>query len=279
MNGYGSSEEQQPVLWLRGYPVYAAYFVVIVLVASMVATAILMAFNVAALWTWLPFASANVLRGEAWRVLTYGLVNPPSLWFVVDMAMIAWFGREVEKCLGRRKFLVLYGCLYFLPALLFTLIGVWVPTRLAGETGAFAVFVAFAALYPNTAVFFGVLSKWVAAILFATYSLMALADRNWLGGVSLWATTAFAIAFVLHEQGRLALPSFSLFSRRPRLRVLPGFQGRAVEPAGVAKGESMAEVDALLDKIARSGVSSLTAKERARLDAARNELLKREFRR
>ena len=35
---------------------------------------------------------------------------------------------------------------------------------------------------------------------------------------------------------------------------------------------------ALLDKIARSGVSSLTPKERARLDLARNELLKRQSR-
>jgi hypothetical protein len=38
----------------------------------------------------------------------------------------------------------------------------------------------------------------------------------------------------------------------------------------------MAEVDALLDKIAQSGISSLTAKERAKLDAARADLLKRE---
>ena len=37
----------------------------------------------------------------------------------------------------------------------------------------------------------------------------------------------------------------------------------------------MAEVDALLDKIATSGISSLTAQERAKLDAARAELQKR----
>ena len=41
----------------------------------------------------------------------------------------------------------------------------------------------------------------------------------------------------------------------------------------------MAEVDALLDKIATSGFSSLTAKERARLDSARDELSKRGTRR
>ena len=39
--------------------------------------------------------------------------------------------------------------------------------------------------------------------------------------------------------------------------------------------ECESEVDALLDKIAQSGIGSLTAKERARLESARAELLKR----
>jgi hypothetical protein len=37
-------------------------------------------------------------------------------------------------------------------------------------------------------------------------------------------------------------------------------------------------MDALLDKIKKSGMASLTAKERARLEAAREELLKRDRR-
>ena len=38
---------------------------------------------------------------------------------------------------------------------------------------------------------------------------------------------------------------------------------------------TMAEVDALLDKIAKSGIASLTPKERAKLEAAREGLMKR----
>jgi hypothetical protein len=37
----------------------------------------------------------------------------------------------------------------------------------------------------------------------------------------------------------------------------------------------MAEIDALLDKIAHSGIASLTAAERARLDAAHQSLKRR----
>jgi hypothetical protein len=38
----------------------------------------------------------------------------------------------------------------------------------------------------------------------------------------------------------------------------------------------MAEVDALLDKIAQSGISSLTKDERERLDSARKRLARRD---
>jgi hypothetical protein len=40
--------------------------------------------------------------------------------------------------------------------------------------------------------------------------------------------------------------------------------------------EPTSEVDALLDKIAKSGIGSLTAKERKRLEKAREDLMKRE---
>jgi hypothetical protein len=273
MNAYESPADQQPIMWLRGRPIYAAFFIVLVFVVSMLATAILMALNVAQIWSWLPFTSAGVLRGQVWRIATYGLLNPPSLAFVIDMAMVIWFGREVEKFFGRRKFLTLYGCLYLLPPLLFTVIGLRFPTQLSGETGAFALFVAFATLYPDVAVFFGILAKWVAAVLVGIYSLMALANHDWLGGLSLWATCGFAFAFVRYQQGRFSLPRFRMPGSGPKLRLLPDLKDNA--PARGARGGSMAEVDALLDKIASSGISSLTAKERARLDSARSELARR----
>jgi membrane associated rhomboid family serine protease len=277
MYDYKSDEDQRPMTWLGGHPVYAAYFVVLVFTVSMIATALLRGFNAAGFLGWMPFSAALVLKGEAWRVLTYGLANAPSLNFVLDMAVIAWFGREVEKIFGRRKFLALFGAVYLVTPLLFTLLGLWIPTGLlAGETGAFAVFVAFATLYPDVAVFFGALAKWVAVVLLGIFSLTAFADHDAMGAASLWATSAVAFVFVRVEQGRLALPSLRLFPRRPKAA-----PARAAIEAGrdPAKGPSMAEVDALLDKIAQSGFASLTPKERARLDSARDELAARGSRR
>ncbi|HYP15976.1 MAG TPA: rhomboid family intramembrane serine protease, partial [Opitutus sp.] len=213
MNGFESPDDQQPVTWLRGYPVYAVHLVVAVFVASMLVTTVLQAASAHGVLAFLPFSSEAVLRGEIWRVATYGFFNPPSLWFAIDMLMIAWFGRELERFFGRNAFLKLYACLYLLPPVLLTVLGLWRPTTLAGQTGGFALFIAFATLYPNAPMLFNLLAKWVAMILFGLFTLMALADNDWVRLISLWATAGFAHASVRAAQGRLNLPTATL--RRP----------------------------------------------------------------
>jgi hypothetical protein len=274
MNGYGESDDHRPVVWVRGHAIYAAHFVVIVFVLSMLVTTILMTANAPGLFAWLTFSSEAVFRGQIWRIFTYGLINPPSLWFVVDMAMTLWFGRELERFFGRNTFLLLYGCLYLLSPLLFTVIGVWRPMDLAGETGGFALFVAFATLYPNAVMLFNILAKWFALVLVGIYTLMALADRNLIQLITLWSTVGFAHVFVRFQQGRFTLPRFRWPRRQPRFRVLPGTAPKKA-PAPNPPAGDMAEVDALLDKIAQSGIGSLTPKERAKLDAARDDLRRR----
>lgn len=278
MNGYSSySEENQPIFWLRGYAIYATHFIVLVFVASMVLTTILMATSSGHLMNGLIFTTDQVWKGQVWRLVTYGLVNPPSLHFVIDMLMIVWFGREVEKFFGRRIFLRLYTCLYLVTPLLFLAIGLVRPLRLSGETGAFALFVAFATLYPNAALLFNILAKWAALVLVGIFSLMALASRDIVGLLSVWATCGTAFLFVRFQQGAISLPRFRTPTRKPKLRVLPDPAGRKPAPTAASREEAatMAEVDALLDKIAKSGIASLTPKERARLEAAREGMLRR----
>lgn len=278
MNDYGSSEEHDPVTWVRGHAIYAAHLVVLVFVASMFVAGAMMFFNVSYLLDWLSFRSTSVLHGEVWRVLTYGLVNPPTqsrvLWFAIDMLMLIWFGREVEKFLGRTKFLGLFLAVYLAAPVLFTVLGVWLPTTLVGETGAFAIFIAFATLYPNVPIFFALLAKWAALILVAIYTLASLAEHDWVTLLSLWASTGVAFGYIRHQQGAWCLPKLRLPQRKPKVRVMPGTgQIRRGPPA--AASASSAEIDALLDKIAQSGFASLTPKEKAKLEAARQELKKR----
>lgn len=282
----GTSEENQPVAWWRGYPLYAAHFLVVVFVASMLVTTLVKFARADSLLEWLTFQSSSVLQGQVWRVLTYGLVNPPSLGFALDMVMIVWFGREVERYLGRRLFFQLYAGIYLVKPLLLTALGPILGTRFAGEVGSFALFVAFATLFPNAPLLFNILAKWAALVLVALSVLMALAAHDWVGLLELAATCGFAHLFVRHQQGglRLPLPRIRIRTRqpggapRPAAVSAPAPRPGAPRPGTVAPGPAsgtMAEVDALLDKIAQHGIHSLTTEERARLESARAEMLKR----
>jgi len=285
MERYGStssdSDEHTPVMWLRGYPVYAAHFIVLVYVVSMLATTLLNVFRVGVHMDWLPFISGQVLQGQIWRIFTYGFVNAPSLNFVFDMVMIVWFGREVERAFGRRTFLWFYAAIYLITPVLFTLVGPWLPLVRVGSTGAFALFIAFATIHPGALLMFNILAKWAALVLVGIFTLIALNNHDGTGLLSLWATCGFAYAFVRHHQGHFTLPKFNLWKPKPKLRVLPDLPAKSAKsaeparPASAISPASMAEVDALLDKIAQSGFASLTAKERAKLDSARAEMLKR----
>ncbi|MBS0630448.1 MAG: rhomboid family intramembrane serine protease [Verrucomicrobia bacterium] len=259
-----TANEQQPLFWMNGRPIYAALLIVLVYVATLLVTTILMGLQIYAPLEWMIYSSEAVLRGEVWRILTYGLWNQPSLRFVIDMFMIAWFGRELEKFFGRRLFLLFFTGLYLLTPLLFTAIGTWFPQHMAGEVGSLAIFVAFATLYPEAEMYFGLLAKWIALIFVGLYTLMFIANRDTAGLISLWATTGFAYAFVRYQQGSLTLPRFR-FRRAAAQKATP------VKPAAPA----VDDLDAVLDKIARSGIASLTAAERARLEAGRAALLRR----
>lgn len=298
MSGYGSPDETRPLLWLRGYPLFATHVIVLVLVLSMIATTALMAFGGSALLETLGFASARVLGGEVWRLLTYGLVNPPSLWFAIDMVLIVWFGRELERELGRRNFLWLCLGLYLAPVLLLSLAaGFGLTTSLSGQGGGFGLFIAFATLYPGALMLFNLPAKWVALILVGIYALIGLAQRDVAGLLSLVATAGFAYLCVRQLRGKDLLPWWPKAKPRPApaaatprgstAKVVPfpvAATTPAPRPANAPSAQTtaprvpladMAEVDALLDKIAHSGISSLTAAERARLDAAHQSLKRR----
>jgi hypothetical protein len=105
---------------------------------------------------------------------------------------------------------------------------------------------------------------------------MALAANNWVALISLWLTCGYSHQWVRYERGLVQLPDLRLWRRGPKLRVLPDLSAKTTGGGKGGHPDSMAEIDALLDKIARSGLSSLTAKERAKLEQGRERIQRRE---
>src|SRR5437879_9438714 len=116
------------------------------------------------------------------------------------MYMLFVFGREVEKFIGQRAYIVLYAVLLSTPSLLLTLWGFSQRTGLAGSLALhFGVFVAFATIYPSAELLLRITAKWTAVILGAIYTLQLLAYHSWTDLAVVWTRIAASSRSVLHR--------------------------------------------------------------------------------
>ena len=146
---------------------------------------------------------------------------------------------------------------------------------ISGETGGFALFIAFAALYPTAPMLFNIEARVAAFVLVAILALQHVFNRDLVSVIALAVNVSFAFGYIRHAQGRLELPKIKIpgFNRGPKLRVVPRPANARRE---VEEADEIESIDPLLDKIARTGMASLTAKERARLEKAREALMKKD---
>jgi len=259
------------------FPVDVTTILVGIHVVLAILTCLLVAAGGAGLLGLMMFDSARVVgSGQIWRLATYAFVHSPSmlLWFAIEMYMLFVFGREVEKFIGQRAYIVLYLVLLFTPSLLLTLWGFSQRTGLAGSPALhFGIFVAFATIYPSAELLLRITAKWAAVILGAIYTLQLLAYHSWTDLAVVWTSIAAGFVFVRLRGVGPELIWWENFKARlqpkPKFKVVP-------KPVATRREEDdiSESVDPILDKIARSGIGSLTPSERRTLDRARNRLLK-----
>src|SRR5438477_1009051 len=280
MFGVTTSDDYRPVAWMGRYPVDVTTLLVGVHVSCAILTAFLFAIGSAGVLNYAMFDSAQIwMHAQIWRLITYAFIHPPTgyalLWFAIEMYMLYFFGREVERFVGRRAYIWLYALLLLVPALILTLWGLTTRTGLAGSGALhFAVFAAFVTLYPNVQFFLRIPAKWIFVILAALCTLSALAAHDWQDLVALWVSIAVAFFFIeLRGAGPELAWIRDLKTRlrpKPKLHIVQkSSERRMVEPDDV-----VAAVDPILDKISKSGMGSLTETEKKILDRARNRLLK-----
>ena len=285
MRGYPSSDDQRPLTYWNGYPVYATTLFIAIHVCAFLVCALIIATGAPGLLMRLMFSSSDVLgSGAIWQFITYAFIHLPEdgIWFAIEMLMLFWFGREVEQYLGRTALLRLYCGLLLLLPLLLTVVGFFTPTLYAGSRELhFAIFIGFAALYPGAVMMFGITAKWAAFILTALSVIQSLAYHSWPSLITLASSIGAVLLFIEYQRGRFALPSVAMFSRKPKFSVVRDPVGRSSprsrreEDAHECAGDTVGAIDPLLDKIAKSGLASLTAPEREQLEKARETLIKR----
>jgi membrane associated rhomboid family serine protease len=244
-----------------------------------VTCALLTAFGAGAFLVPLVLDPSLVRHGAVWQLVTYPWVHPPGslLWLALELYFFFRFGREVERFVGRKMFALLYAGLALIPALMLVGASWWLPsvfrTSEAGSGGLhFSMFLAFAILYPGVESFFRITMQTLCFILLGIYSLMLLAGHDWGQLLLLWsgAVTAYGLMRWIGVGARFGFVE-AWFEERRMEKLQRERKFKVVKQQEVEQS-----LDSLLDKISRSGMNSLTKAERAALEKARAELLKKE---
>ncbi|MGH8047406.1 MAG: rhomboid family intramembrane serine protease [Chthoniobacterales bacterium] len=278
------SEDYYPITWVGRFPIYITTLLVIIHVTTMVGTVVATSITgipdpIANPWLQpLVYTSAGVLQHlSLWQFGSYAFINLPSVWFAIEMVLLYSFGREIEKFLGRKSFLLLYVSLLLVGPAVLTLLGLaHIHSAPLYGSGAihFAVFVAFVTLYPNVEMmFFRIQIKWIAVILLAVYSLGYIAFRDWTDLGIIWLESACAV--LMMRRAGVMTAQFESWIPAERNDDPPRLRGRARREE-LPEPDLHESIDPLLEKISRHGIGSLTKRERQRLEQARADLLQRE---
>jgi len=286
------SGENEPLFHVGEFPVRFITLLVALHSAAMVAVTLLLASGHGAFLDLLGYSSAEVARGQVWRLVTYAFVAAPTIWFLFEMLMLYYFGREVENGLGWKRFAVLYAGLILLGPMLLQGFGYGgMPQTFSGAQEVnFAVFAAFVAMHPGAQFFFGLAARWVFAGLLAISALQLLSDHQLPRILVLVSSSILAIVLIRRAgfseplfgySFRWSLPRF----RRPDPRVTVvsgGVSGTGKEASSGGKKtkgsrvlDPEQEMDGLLEKISRKGIGSLSESEREALEQARLAILQR----
>lgn len=279
------SEDYRPLFWINGRPIYANTLLVMAHVTAFVIAALAISyFGSVVVGNALALDTFSIWHeGQVWRLFSYIAFDPDffdqrSLWFLINIVLFYFFGREVEQYVGRKTYLKLYAALVLTPAALLCLLGLIitpVPFLNCCEV-FFGVFVAFATIYPGV-----IPSCWIPLtastlvwILLGVSTLIDIAFHQFTAFFMLWASSAvgyFGMRLVGAGRGLEWLTDWiedrrtQKLVRRSNLKVLK-------------QKEATESIDAILDKISQHGVASLNASERAALERARTQLLKRDQR-
>jgi membrane associated rhomboid family serine protease len=226
---------------------------------------------------YLGFTAAEAYK-EPWTIITYMFVHGGFLHVFLNMLMLFFFGPPLEERWGGKEFLKYYaicgvaGALFSVGAMAFGLDIGTIP--IVGASGAvYGVMLAYALNWPNSLVWiyaiFPVKVKYLVMILgamtfFSAFGRAAdgIAHFAHLGGL--------VVGFVYLKKGWQLGAHLETWKKRLRRRKLGVVQGGGGKPSRPGPADEEARileiVDKLLDKIAASGLESLTAEERRFLD-------------
>jgi rhomboid family protein len=227
-------------------------------------------------WSYLGLSDAGIRDAYAWQFVTAMFLHTGPWHLLGNMLILYLLGRDLESILGQRQFLYLFlgggiagelGHLFLMPT---------TSVAYAASGGVAAVVVAYGAILPElelTALMFFVVpirlkAKHLGYITFALAGILLCFDREQTVSHSVYLGGALAGWIYAHLLG-FGHPSMIQ-------RFLHQRRAEANRFDHMTREQLMTdEIDPLLEKIARSGLVSLSRKEKRNLTKAREKILEK----
>ncbi len=245
-------------------------------------------------WFALP-SNLNALLLKPWTLFTYMFLQENFFHLLFNMIMLYFSGRIFSEYLSHRKLLSVYiwggiigGLLYLFAYNTFPVfadsVRVSVP-MLGSSASVLAILFAIATYVPNynvPLIFIGRVKLKHLAIVFIVIDILSIQRGNAGGhiahiGGALWGFIYVWLIKNNHRMnwGKFKFPKFT-FGKKPRPRKAyqnPNYNKRPVtdDEYNKRKKQQQKEVDAILDKISKSGYSSLSKKEKELLFKSSNK--------
>ena len=252
------ASDTQPLTRLGSLPVYGTTILVAALVVGLIVSSLSQSFGFLALFD----PGLFWKHGQVWRAVSYLAVDHVSFFTIFNLLFLYGFGRDCEQELGRSRYFAFIGLLIAIPVVVATLL--WLcgfSSFLSGSTHlSMGLVIAFATIYPNVEWLASIPMKFVAigCMFLAAVGHLSRGDQIGFGATLVTCAVSFGYIKAMRAGAidGLSLPSFVRKKAKPR--------------------DTRGDMDALLDKISKSGMDGLTSKERARLQSARKEMLNKD---
>ena len=236
--------------------------------------------------TWLAVpADISILIHRPWTVISYMFLHFDFLHILFNMLWLYWFGQIFLHYFDNKKLLSVYivggiagALVYILTFNIFPLFTDILPVSFAlgASASVIAIVIAVSVYAPNHTIyllFFGAVKLKYIALATILIDVISIASTNAGGHLAHLGGAFFGYFYILqYKKGknltkyfdRIMDMLFSVFKPRPKIKVS---YRRPVDDIeyNKSKVQKQAEIDKILDKIAKSGYDSLSKQEKETL--------------
>lgn len=223
------------------------------------------------------FSSFEIWITRPWSIITYGFLHGGFFHLLFNCIALYYFGRLFLDYFTPKQLLTFYllgtffgGILYMIAYNYFPIFKDQVAPLVGASAGVYAIIIGVATYIPNYQLYFrfiGPVKVWHLAAIFILLDLLQLAGSNGGGHFAHLGGAIFGFLYVSQasnkEIGLFRIVSNIFKTKNKPLKTVYKSPKKKQKRAGkINQDENQKKIDAILDKISKSGYNALSKEEK-----------------